>query len=131
MSPAVTLIVIRVLAQVDAFVVVGGRGVAVVVGVGVLKNVAVLTTIRIPLHKGVLIVVHPHLQHTLFHRNFIAELLHQFLVSLLHLPPHSLRKLVHLLLLFLAELGPVPLSSIRAQRGQSVCRLSCALRRSW
>lgn len=85
MSPAVTLVVIRVLAVIVGFVVVVvvavvvavavAVAVAVVVVVGVLENVVIpASTSHIPPRKGVLVVVHPNLEHTFFDPHFIAEL---------------------------------------------------------
>lgn len=91
-----------------------------------LKNAPI--TIRFSLPKSVFVIVHPNLQNPSVHPNLMAELLHQFLVPLLHLPPHSLRELVHLILLILCELGPEPLPRIRARRPQSVRGSSRALR---
>lgn len=81
MSPAVTLVVIRVLAVIVGFVVVVvvavvvAVAVAVVVVVGVHENVVIpASTSHIPPRKGVLVVVHPNLEHTFFDPHFIAEL---------------------------------------------------------
>lgn len=65
--------------------------------------------------EGVLIVVHPNLENAFVDSDFVAEVVDNLLVPLLHLPSHSFRKLIHLILLVLAELGPEPLPRIRAR----------------
>ncbi|WVZ25926.1 hypothetical protein V8G54_004470 [Vigna mungo] len=64
--------------------------------------------------KGVLVVVHPHLEDPSRDPNVIAELLDQSIIPFLHSPPQFLREVLHLLLLLLAELGPVPLLRVLA-----------------
>lgn len=65
--------------------------------------------------EGVLIVVHPNLENAFVDSDFVAEVVDNLLVPLLHLPSHSFRKLIHLILLVLAELSPEPLPRIRAR----------------
>jgi hypothetical protein len=65
--------------------------------------------------EGVLIVVHPNLENAFVDSDFVAEVVDNLLVPLLHLPSHSFRKLMHLILLVLAELGPEPLPRIGAR----------------
>jgi len=62
----------------------------------------------------VLIVVHPHLEDPSWNANLIAEILHQPFIPFLHSPPQTLREILHLFLLLLAELGPEPLLSTGA-----------------
>lgn len=61
------------------------------------------------LTQGVLVVVHPNLEHMTFHAHFATELLHHCLVMLLNPPPQPLCQTEHLILLLLRELGPEPL----------------------
>lgn len=65
--------------------------------------------------EGVLIVVHPNLENAFVDSDFVAEVVDNLLVPLLHLPSHSFGKLMHLILLVLTELGPEPLPRIRAR----------------
>lgn len=61
------------------------------------------------LTQGVLVVVHPDLEHMALDARLVAELLHRRLVLLLDPPPNPLREHQHLVLLVLRELGPEPL----------------------
>lgn len=76
-------------------------------------GVAIATAIDVPLADGVLVVVHPYLEHGPFDADLGAELLDQLLVPFLHLPPDSLSEFKHPLLLVLAEFRPEPLSRAR------------------
>ena len=53
--------------------------------------------------QGVLVVMHPHFENSPVHTNLVAKLHNHVFVALLHLPPHFVGELVHLLLLLLAE----------------------------
>ncbi|CAL9003161.1 unnamed protein product [Prunus brigantina] len=66
--------------------------------------------------KGVLIVVYPNLENPFVHINLIAKLLHNLLIPLLHLSSNPVRKLVHIVLPILAELGLEPLPCVWARR---------------
>uniref|UniRef100_A0A804LUZ5 Uncharacterized protein n=1 Tax=Zea mays TaxID=4577 RepID=A0A804LUZ5_MAIZE len=61
------------------------------------------------LAEGVLVVVHPHLEHVALDADLLAELLHGGLVVLLDAPPQPLRERQHPVLLLLRELGAEPL----------------------
>lgn len=105
--------------------IVGGGGGAVVVVNGhhdspIISNIVIsmnnIIIITIPLHESALVVMHPDLENILPNPNLLAELLHQALVLLPHLPPKSLRQLLHLLLLLSGEFRPEPLPSHHRHR---------------
>lgn len=62
--------------------------------------------------KSVLIVMHPNLEHSFIYPDFVAEFCDQLFVSLLHLPPNSLCKFQHFILLILGEFRPESLPPI-------------------
>jgi hypothetical protein len=59
--------------------------------------------------EGVLVVVHPDLEHLALDADLVAELLHGGLVVLLDAPPQPLRERQHPVLLLRSELGAEPL----------------------
>lgn len=69
------------------------------------------TTNHISLSEALLVVMHPHLQHSPRDPDFPAKFLHQFLLLPRHPPPEFLRKLTHPLLLLLAKSCPRSLPS--------------------
>lgn len=69
--------------------------------------------------KSVLVVVHPHFEDSSVHTNLVAKLHNHVFVALLHLPPHFVGELVHLLLLLLGEFRAEALPGVvrRSRRG--------------
>lgn len=119
------VVVVAAHAALLAAVVVVAQTVVIMIGAGdggvvtkaeavdVAVAVAVAAAIGVPLAEGVLVVVHPYLEHGPIDADLGAELLNQLLVPLLHLPPDSLGEFMHPLLLVLAEFRPEALPRAR------------------
>lgn len=126
-ATALVVVMVRVLNVVAATVVVVWMIIllivvvaAIVVAIHVVVDLVEIvaksnTSGGVSLAEGVLIVVHPHLENAFVDSDFVAEVVDNLLVPLLHLPSHSFGKLIHLILLVLTELGPEPLPRIRAR----------------
>ena len=73
--------------------------------------------------ESVLVVMHPHFEDSSVDTNLVAKLHNHVLVALLHLPPHFVGELVHLLLLLLGEFRAEALPGVvRRSWGSGVFR---------